>query len=324
MKIERRRRREVELEGKALGRALREGLDALITSPAEAEKSAEQRLVEKRDKKRRGFRGHWYAYAMVNLGLMVMNLGTWLLTGVPFPWFLFVSAGWGIGFGIHALNHRAWLADNAPALRAAEAALGLPSPPPSRALPAGAARAALPAPADPLRALVAECQAAVEKAEAALLAVDNPAAAFEDAIARLHQGLENVEHLAEGAARIDAALAEIAPGGLEALRPQLEAADQAIAATRDDRLREVHHQNRTLLVARRAKVEALLADRERMLANARGFLLATENLRLDAARLGAGGDASAAALRAPLERLTDEVEILRKVEAELALLSAPR
>jgi len=322
MKIERRQLPTPPLEGKALGRAIREGFDALMTDPVEAAKSEEVKLLEKREKKRRAFRGHWHAYVMVMLGLLVMNVATWMVTGLAFPWFLFPAAGWGIGFGIHALNHRAWLADNARELRAAEAALGLGHT--TEALPAGQVLAALPAPSDPFRRLVAECQAAVEKAEEALLAVDSPAAAFEAAIVQLHEGLENLEHLAEGAARIDAALAEIAPGGVSALTAQLEAADEAIASTRDDRLREVHHQNRTLLVARRAKVEALVADRERMLANGRGFLLATENLRLDAARLGAGEEASAAALHAPLERLNDEVEVLRKVEAELATLATSR
>ena len=246
---------------------------------AELGRSPEQRLVDRREEKRRTFRGHWHAYLMVMLGLMVMNVGTWLLTGFAFPWFLFPAAGWGIGFGIHALNHRAWLTDDAPALAAAERALGLEAPH-APALPAGRVRAALPASTDPFARLVAQCKAACDKAEEALLSVDSPAAAFEDAIERLHEGLRNVEHLEDGAARIDAALAEI---------------------------------------ARRAKVEVLHAARERRHANGRGFLLATENLRLDAARLGTSGDT--ASLHAPLERLSDEVEVLRKVEAELATLT---
>jgi hypothetical protein len=131
--------------------------------------------------------------------------------------------------------------------------------------------------------------------------------------------MRNVERLAQGAETIRRALAEIAPqGGLSA---EIDALDARINAASDERLRQVYLANRSLLQARRAKVAALVSERERMFASAEGFLLAAQNVRLDAARIGAGHvPALSATLTETLDRLSSEVNILRQVEAELETL----
>ena len=134
------------------------------------------------------------------------------------------------------------------------------------------------------------------------------------------EGLERIEHLAEGANRIRRALDTIAPGGLEALDAQIAQSEVRINETDDESLRTARHENRALLVARRAKIEKLVAEEKRMLANAQGFLLATENLFLDTAQLNLRANDSSVRLSAPIQRLNEEVDLLRKVEAEIKRL----
>ncbi len=45
-----------------------------------------------------GLRVHAVAWGAVNAFLFMI----WLITGAPFPWFLFPAGGWGIGLAIHA------------------------------------------------------------------------------------------------------------------------------------------------------------------------------------------------------------------------------
>lgn len=304
MKIERDNSRD-------LAEIVRDGIQALVHGQP-PEKSPEARLVAQRDRKRRSFRSHWHAFISVMSGLGVLNLVTWLLGGLNFPWMIFPMAVWGIGMGMHALNYRAWTQDHAAQLRAAETALGL--------LPPGQAPLLMeagPPASDPWSRLIQQCRTAVDRTSDALAALAHPAQNIEMTMVHLEEGMEKIERLAEGAARIQQALGEIAPGGLSDLDAEVTQIERSINAAADPGLREVHHANRTLLVARRAKVQALLSDQERMMANARGFLLATENLRLDTARIGNDALASGAHLTAPLERLSEEVDVLRRVEAEL-------
>jgi len=306
MKIERR-------EGGDLVEVVRDGLHALVHGGGPPQ-SEEERLLDRRDTRWRRLRGHWHAYLSVMTGLGVLNLVTWLVFGVAVPWVLFPAAGWGIGLGIHALNHNGWMNDHEAALEAAEVKLG-------RRLPSGAPVAALPpgdaAPPSAWDRVLAECRAAVDKTLDALTHLDHPAQDVERTHADLEEGLERIERLAEGAARIQRALAAIAPAGLDGLDAQIRAVDADINQATDERLRAVQHENRALLVARRAKVQALVADEARMLANAKSFLLATENLHLDTARLGQDSLSDEGELVAPIRRLDEELEILRKVDSEL-------
>jgi hypothetical protein len=50
-------------------------------------------IALKRLKKRRDFRTHVVVYVLVNAFLW----GIWAVTGVGFPWPVFVTGGWGIG-----------------------------------------------------------------------------------------------------------------------------------------------------------------------------------------------------------------------------------
>ena len=52
----------------------------------------------KRLKTRRDFVPHAIAYALVNILLW----SVWALTGVGFPWPIFITFGWGIGIVAHA------------------------------------------------------------------------------------------------------------------------------------------------------------------------------------------------------------------------------
>jgi hypothetical protein len=47
----------------------------------------------------KGFYGHLYAFILVNIGLMILNLST----SSQYLWFLYPFAGWGIGLAMHAV-----------------------------------------------------------------------------------------------------------------------------------------------------------------------------------------------------------------------------
>ena len=111
------------------------------------------------------------------------------------------------------------------------------------------------------------------------------------------------------------------PAGLASLEADLEALEKRITEARDERLKGVYEANLRLLEARRDKLQALTAEEERMMATVQGFLLAAQNVRLDAARLGAGHvPGQVAALGDSLERLDQEVEVVHQVEQELEML----
>ena len=271
--------------------------------------SPEERLLAERDERQKQWRDHLHAFVSVNIGLFVMNIATAVLSGGFVPWAMFPLFGWGIGLGIHTLNHRAWVFDNQARLTAAEAKLGIAAP----------TRPMLAAPAttsdDPWPALLQACEEAVARAHT-LVSEVHPAgtAALDD----LEEGLATVDRLAEGAQRIQSILDSTMQGSGGGLESQIQALDRRISTIDDPALKETQLANRALLVARRAKINALKADRDRMLAKAQGFLLAVENLHLDAARLN--GPEAAEGLSAPISKLTEEVQILRQVDAELKQL----
>lgn len=294
------------------GKCVRDRLAANAAARERAKPSAGELLLMKRERKRRRLRSHTHSFVSVILGLAVINVITGLASGAFFPWVLIVAASWGMGLSMHAMGFRSWVKDNERSLRAAEAELGVD--PPQLATPQ---RAGLPVYGDPAwEALLARCRAAVASAQAALA----DAGSDRDTTERLKVGLTDVERLAAGAEKVRRALAEIAPEGAS-LDGEIARLDGRINAADDERLRGVYLANRTLLQARKAKVTALRAERERMAASAEGFLLAVENVRLDAARIGAGHlPALSAALGDTLDRLSTEVSILRQVEEELETL----
>ncbi len=279
----------------------------------QTEQSPQERLIAERDERQRQWRGHVHSYLSVNAGLFVMNLVMAVLSGQFVPWFVFPLLGWGISVGIHTLNHRGWLYEHRVPIAAAEATLGIAAPSTVPLLTSGPLA---PPDDDPWPALLAACEDAVARARS-LIGEVHPAAI--DAVADLKEGLNTIERLADGAERIQSVLDGLAPGGRDGLDGQIANLDRRINATDDEALRDAHLANRALLLARRAKIDALRADQARMLAKAQGFLLAVENLHLDAARLG--GPDEPDALSEPIHRLTEEVQILRQVDHELKRMS---
>lgn len=306
------------------GRAVRDKIAENAAARARKRPTPAERLLQRRERKRRSIRSHTQSYISVILGLAVINIVTGLAAGELFPWFLIVAAAWGMGYGMHLLGWRSWLEDNRAALAAAEAEVAqLPAPSRQELIEGTAPRTEAP-PGQPgvdpaWQALLERCRRAVQSADAAL--ADAGSASGAETSHRLKAGLVDVEQLATGAEKVRRALAEIAPEGTAGLEAEVARLDARINAAADERLRGVYLANRTLLQARRAKVEALRAERERMAASAEGFLLAVENVRLDAARIGAGHvPALHAALGDTLDRLSAEVGILRQVEEELEAL----
>jgi hypothetical protein len=300
-----------------------------ISSMFKDGRSEETKLLDKRDRKRRNFRTHRRAYTVVILGIMLMNVLPLLMAGGAPLWafffWLFPALAWGMGFAMHGLSYRSWMNEHARELALAERKLGR--------LPAGAAHKALPPPKDvPViegvaivddewRSILMKAKQAIARALEALDEAQHQQAGGEELKRQLSDGMSNIERLAAGAERITEALEEIAPDGGGHLEQEIEALDAKINDAGDDQLREVYHANRSLLVARKAKLEALDGERARMKANAEGFLIAAENVRLDIAGMGAGEKPRTTALVEPVRRLTEEVEILRKVEAELKQFS---
>ena len=274
------------------------------------DRSPEELLLAERDERQRQWRDHLHTYISVNSGLIVMNLVMATFAGSLVPWFIFPAIGWGMGLGAHGLNHRAWMSDNRAQITAAETKLGI-APPSTRLL-----NAPEEADLDPWEQLLVSCDEAVRRAKT-LLGEVHPAAT--GAVVDLEEGLATVERLAAGAERIETVLEGLAPQGRKGLERQIAKLDQQITQTEDAGLKEAHLANRALLISRRAKLEALIADRDRMFANAQGFLLAVENLHLDAARVG--NPEMPDALSAPIDRLTEEVQILRRVGDELKRVS---
>lgn len=297
--------------------SVKEGISSLFRD----ERSPEVKLLARRDRKRRNLRNHRNAYLVVNGGLAALNLVIAVVMGWTFPWALFPAVFWGMGLSLHGLAYKNWAGDHQDAIADAERKLGR--------LPPGKAYAALPAPKDApvvegvtIRDrewihILTKADQAISRAKEALDDVDQNAATTEELRVQLESGLGNIEKLAAGAERISEALLEIAPDGSSGLDKEIAAIDQKINAADDEQLREVYLANRSMLIARKKKLEALDGERARMKANAEGFLIATENVRLDVAGLGSDEAPKAKALVEPAQRLNEEVEILRKVEAEL-------
>lgn len=260
--------------------------------------------------KRRAWRKHKRAYIAVNGGLFAINVITATLGNEFVPWSFIVMAVWGIFFVLHGFGYRAWREDHADEL----AAVGVdPDDPVTPRAPALAL-----ARTSEWASLVERCRRAVEAAEKQLRGIDTEDGGGAGSRLELRRGLADIERLARGAERLEAALAEVSPGVAE-IDAELARLDATIEATADLKLRAVYQNNRELLAARRQRLAQFDAELMRMRATAEGFLLATENIRLDAARIGAPRlHEYEVNLREPLRRLDDEVEVLEQVEAELA------
>ncbi len=310
--------------------------------PQDTQLATARRLLRKFRAQRAGWLGHLRSFIGVNLGLAGINVLTAIADASFYPWFLYVTASWGIGLLIHGLNYRGWVRDKERSIEQAEAIVGASRyeddlmllPPAAKdqdetpALGASAEEEAPALPAgegepetDEWSGLIASCREAVDEANRALDEAEleeEVSAATRDQLA---QGLRTVEVVQRGARAIGEAIRAVAPKGSDSLNGELSALRARIDAASDERLKGVYEANLSLLEARRKKLDALMAEEERMRATVDGFLLAAQNVRLDAARLGAGHvPGRLSDLGDSLERLDQEVEVVRQVEAELDTL----
>lgn len=262
--------------------------------------SPEERLIQTRNRRVRGLRAHTRAFVIVN-GFMVLLWATvGLVVGSWFPWFVFPLLGWGMGYTFHAVGTRAWLAERQDDIARAEKQLGLAPPQDETRRWAELRR---------------RCEAAVRSAHEALAQTMGDDGLHE----HLESGHAQTVALLDGAERLDATLAEVVPGGMQGLRAELARVEGAWSQAEDPGLRSVHAQNRALLQARREKIEALMVERDRIAATVESFVIAADNLKLDALRLGAGERTS---LQEPVQRLQDELEVLERVRRELVSLES--
>lgn len=293
-------------------------------------------LLKKYREQRSGWRGHLHSFVGVNLGLAAINALSMIGAESFYPWFLYVTASWGIGLVVHGLGHRSWIKDHARAIEQAEEYLGvsrlegdlLPIP-----IAGEKGREALEphvedAPALPEHdegadstPLLDECRTAVDTARRALDSAGAENKTCREAEEQLEAGLQTVEVIERGLSAIRNAIRAVAPDGLDALDQEILALGERRSSANDERLKGIYEANLRLLVARREKLQALQNEEERMKATIQGFLLAAQNVRLDAARLAAGSmPGNISSLGDSLDRLNQEVEVIRQVEIELETL----
>lgn len=263
--------------------------------------SREAKLLRRWERKQRALRGHAQSFLVVNGFLFLLWLTLAVTVGVWFPWFVFPLLGWGMGMTMHYLKHRSWLADHIDDLRRARERLGLAPPPPGESS---------------WDRLEARCRAAVASARSALEAA-GPHVDASSIRAQLEDGERQLVELLRGGRAIDETLAGVTPGGVASVDRAIAVVESEHARADEPRTRSALEQKRALLTSRRAKVEALRAEQARIEATAEGFLLAAENARLDALRLGRE-PGQQAELDAALSRLHDELDVLEKVHRELS------
>jgi hypothetical protein len=294
--------------------------------PAQAEA-----ILKDYQKRRHGWLGHWRSFVATNVGLLGINAMTMIGAESFYPWALYVTASWGIGLISHGLAYRGWLRDHGSSIAQAEGTLGVARHEtiPARGLvqqmdgaaPTSQAPPALPdasAAPDEWWDTVERCHEAVDQAIEALLSMPDSTGTGQGVVKKLEASLPTIEHIGASVNAIGEAIREVAPEGKGNLDDQLQGLERKIDSATDERLQQVYAANQRLLVARRDKLQALEAEKERMVATVQGFTLAAQNLRLDATRLGTGELPNLAnSLSDSLDRLNEEVDIARQVESEL-------
>ena len=290
-----------------------ESLDGLTRLGAPRESDAERqaaaargeaiRLLKRRDKKRRGWRTHWQTFLVVNAGLFLLQVLEHIANARSVA---VVAVSWGVGLVLHGLSTRRWLEENRERFDAAERLLGHAPP------------AAAPAIGTAWSERVERCKQAVAAADAVLGDLELKGANVSEARMQLQAGLVGLEDLARGGERIQHAIESVAPGGAAALEAELAALRQKAAAAGDERLRQAHARNADLLEARKQKLARLEAEVERLRVTLDGYVMLADNVRLDAARLGAGSLGKLAVdLKGPMAELQEQIDLVRAVESEL-------
>ncbi|NUN15020.1 MAG: 2TM domain-containing protein [Myxococcales bacterium] len=289
------------------------GVKALLSSSKSP--SPEEKLLMRRDKKRRRLQKHRRAYIFVNLFLILVNVLTWD-TQDPIPWVLFVLGGWGIGLGMHWLGFRDWVTENQKALERAETVLRV-----GVAGPGDTGKSLSVGSADPedlkwerLLVRATELLAVAEKS------LEHLGESGQSARMMLRAGVEDVAKLGDGQRRLRQTLRDMGADDCRTnSEKEINELRTRLQSTSEERLRGLYQSNLALMEARQSKIAALHEDLDRIRASIEGFILAAENIRLDAVRIESGSEAPQAVRRLgePLERMAREVYILREVEAEL-------
>lgn len=311
----------------------RHGPLRLAETPA-GERARARKLLGQLRRRRAGWLGHLRSFVAVNAGLAAINLLSSIGAGSIYPWFLYVTASWGVGFVIHGMTYRGWLSDHRRELTRADEVL---TATPVDALPAPSQAAAQDDEQDGLAsaptlpggevddggwiARVVACREALRATRDALESASLSPEVRAELAADLSTADQTIARVNDAALTVRRAIAEVAPDGVEALDAELDALEAKIAGTDDERLAALIGANRHMLAARREKLSALLAGEQRLRTTIDGVRIAAENIRLDAARLGADQlPETLTTLGDSLRQLDDEVEIARQVEDELGRL----
>lgn len=313
-----------EGESESLVSLAEDGVRAVLESMRQAfgrsKPSPAARLLAKRAAKRRAWRNHAWAYSLVSVFLLGVNALTWAMAGggIEQIWWPYAAGGWGIGVGMHWVNYRGWLRDHRKQLAAAE----MDYAEETGLLPENDSTDARTdaGPPDPERdALAARVTTAMSAASTELQKLGPRGAA---ALAELERARRDMDRLFEGDRRLQAALCALAPRGVPVLDQEIAALDAKIVRAQEPRLRRAYESNHAMMVGLATKARAIAEDRERIRVVIEGFCLAAKGLHGDAARLGASSSSfvDTSALQDPARMLSEEVEILREVEAELERL----
>ena len=254
-------------------------------------------------------RGHFRAWGIGSGCLLGVGVLSWIL-GSGGSWVFLPIVGWGLVLALHAVTYAGWTQEHKGALAAAAESVAR--------LPTGGILLSLPESSE-WRRMWNQSLEAFAAADGALVRIGTRGI---EPRGDLQRGIEHVQFLLEGQARQSAALSSIYPDTPRVDDSQITEVEWKLDRAADDKLREVVQTNLQLLRDQREKVDSLRKDMDRVRETVDGFVIASQNLRLDAVRLAASDESlgSVKELRTTLSRLSDEVGIMREVEAEMGRL----
>jgi hypothetical protein len=226
-------------------------------------------------------------------------------------WSLYLVALWAVGLAIHAVRFTGWAEEHRVGIEIESSF--------RRVGPGGRPLGLLAEPRDAewkrLWSRLEDVHLAVDRA------VDRLGAGGVEARGELQACMDHVQAIFDGASRLQHAM-DIP--GMKVDANTITEAGWRVERAETDRLRSLYQANLDLLKAQKSKVEALKQDLKRMRVCVEGFLIAAENMHLDASRLQASGELPMGSLMLGDARrdLEDEVLVLRQVEEELERLES--
>jgi len=226
-------------------------------------------------------------------------------------WSVYLVALWGVGLAVHMMRFAGWEERNRLGIEVESSF--------RRVGPGGQPLGLLAEPRD------AEWKRLWTRAREVHLAVDGAVdrlgASGVEARGEIHACMDHVQAIFDGAHRLQQAMDVL---GMKVDENAITEAGWRVERAETERLRSLYQANLDLLKAQKAKVAALKRDLKRMRACVEGFLIAAENMQLDASRLQAAGELPVGSLMLGDARkeLEEEVLVLRQVEAELERLES--